>query len=72
MNLDLLKVLTVSELLLRSFVGVSSCWPGSSKSYVHCEVEVHSLYQRLLKTLRKAYTPRHTSLLVLHAYSSFV
>ena len=28
MNLDLPKVLAVSEL---SFVGVSSCWPGSSK-----------------------------------------
>ena len=26
------------------------------KSYVHCEVEVHTVYQRLLKTLRKAYT----------------
>ena len=27
---------------LWSFVGVSSCWPGSSKSHVHCEVEVHT------------------------------
>ena len=53
--------------ILGSFVGVSSCWPCSGKSYIHCEVEVHTVYTRgYFKKLTKAYTPCNTFLLILH------
>ena len=42
------------------------------KIYVHCEAEVHTVYQRLLKKLGEAYTPCNPFLLILHAYNSFV
>ena len=43
--------------ILGSFVGVSSCWPCSGKSYAHCEVEVHTVYQRLFKKADKGLHP---------------
>ena len=50
---------------LGPFVGVSS----SSKKNL-CEVDVHTVYQRLFKKLANArYTPCNTFLLILHAYT---
>ena len=60
MNLDL--NFTFAR-FLGPFVGVSS----SSKKNL-CEVDVHTVYQRLFKKLANArYTPCNTFLLILHA-----
>ena len=41
------------------------------KMYVHSEVEVHTVYQRLFKKLAKAYTPCNTYFLCFY-FASFV
>ena len=57
MNLDLRSKFWLFLSCLGSFVGVSSCQPCSSKSYVHCEVEVHTVYKRLFKKADKGLHP---------------
>ena len=57
MNLDLRSKFWLFLSYLGSFVGVSSWWPCSGKSYVHCEVEMHTVYQRLFKKADKGLHP---------------
>ena len=59
------EVLAIHELpRVISFVGVSSSWPCSSKSYVHCEMEVLTVYKTLFKKADKGLHPmQHISYL---------
>ena len=50
--------------------GVAGLVPAR-KIYVHSEVEVYTVYQRLFKKLAKAYTPCNTYFLCFY-FASFV